>query len=39
MKDRIDEGLLEFSLSGSGNKMLTLIDDSIYTSKIKMNIK
>ncbi|HOS17619.1 MAG TPA: hypothetical protein PKX15_11470, partial [Bacteroidales bacterium] len=33
MKDRIDEGLLEFSLSGSGNKMLTLIDDSIYTSK------
>lgn len=33
MKDRIDEGLLEFSLSGSNDNMLTLIDDSIYTSK------
>ncbi len=32
MKDRIDEGLLELSFSGS-NGVVTLIDDSIYTSQ------
>jgi hypothetical protein len=30
MKDRIDEGLLELSFSGSGNTIVTLFDDSIY---------
>lgn len=33
MKDRIDEGLFELTLSGSGDKMLTLIDNSPYTSQ------
>lgn len=33
MKDRIDEGLLEFTLSGSGNTKFTFIDNSIYSSQ------
>lgn len=33
MKDRVDEGLLEISFSGSYDNMLTLIDDSIYTTQ------
>ena len=33
MKDRIDEGLLELSFSGSHDNMLTVIDDSIYTTQ------
>ena len=31
MKDRIDEGVFEISLSGSNNRKITLIDDSYYT--------
>lgn len=33
MKDKIDEGLLEFTLSGSGANSLTLIDNSRYLSQ------
>lgn len=33
MKDKVDEGLLEFTLSGSGNNSITLIDNSRYLSQ------
>lgn len=33
MKDKIDEGLLEFTLSGSGGNSITLIDNSRYLSQ------
>lgn len=33
MKDKVDEGLLEFTLSGSGGNAITLIDNSRYLSQ------
>ena len=33
MKDKADEGLLQFTLSGSGDKSITLIDNSQYLSQ------
>ena len=33
MKDRIDEGLFELTLSGSGNSKATFIDNSLFTTQ------
>lgn len=33
MKDRVDEGVLELTFSGSGTRTITLIDDAYYTSQ------